>query len=114
MGNDYVVDAKLSALLAREARPRNFVGPQGVTPGDSPLRPAVDEEPPDLGPRIGVGHCPFYGKGENAEEPWPHAPFHRPPDDGPPETPRTTRESPRTFAEVRHHVLQMRKKLPAK
>ena len=94
MGNYYVVDAKLSALLTREARAWNLVRPKGVSPGDSPLRPAVDEEPTDLGPRIGVGHCPFYGKGENAEDPWPHTPVHRPPDDRPPQTIRTTREEP--------------------
>ena len=77
----FVVDAKLSALLTREARARNLVGPKGVPPGNSPFRPTVDEEPPDLGPRIGVGHCPFYGQGENAEEPWPYTPVHWPPDD---------------------------------
>ena len=89
-----MINTEFSALPTRETRTWNLVGPKGVTPGNPPFGPIVDEEPADLGPSGGVSHCPFYGKGENAEEPWPRASAHRPPDDRPAETTSTAREEP--------------------
>jgi len=110
MSHYHVVHADLSALRTTETGSWNFIGPEAVPAGDSPLRPAVDEEPPDLGAAVRVGHCPFYLNGKMLRG---RAPTHTAapslrPSNKPVGQQREPERSPRTYEEVRHHVLQSR------